>query len=434
MQFRRVLRPLHLTAVIFFTVSGGPYGLEPLIQEVGRPLAMVLVLVIPVIWSLPVILMVLELNGMMPREGGYYQWVKTAMGLRWGFLEGWWTWLFGMTDLAIYPVLFVQYLKYFVPGAEEYKIPLYLAVIWICVLINLRGALTTGRGSVTLGAAVLAPFLLLFAAALFRHPSVTAAAGQASVVVPVGLAAMSAGLFNVMWNFLGWDNAFTIAEEVHVPLKSYLTATSYAMVIIVAIYFFTILAGGSVDPGVLEEQGYPALGLRVGGWWLGALLAAGGIGSVLGLFLSTLLVISRVPKVMADDGLLVKKLSQVHHAAGVPHVAIIGCAIVVSFMVLWNFGELLIIDVTLYSAALIPEFIALIVLRKKAPDAGRPFRIPLGSGGLIVMTIVPTLCIAGAVAGMLSSGSVHPGAVYFALAAVGTGPLALMAVRRLRPE
>ena len=64
---RRYLRPAALTAVIFFSVSGGPYGLEPVISLVGGPNALLLVLVTPVLWAVPVILMVLELNGMMPR-------------------------------------------------------------------------------------------------------------------------------------------------------------------------------------------------------------------------------------------------------------------------------------------------------------------------------------------------------------------------------
>jgi len=51
------------------------------------------------------IFVVLELNSLMPVTGGYYQWVKRAMGMRWAFYEGWWTWLYTFADLAIYPVL-----------------------------------------------------------------------------------------------------------------------------------------------------------------------------------------------------------------------------------------------------------------------------------------------------------------------------------------
>jgi amino acid transporter len=65
---------------------------------------------------------VLELNSMMPVTGGYYQWVKHALGQRWGFYEGWWTWLYTFADLAIYPVLFIEYAGFFFPGIAAHKI------------------------------------------------------------------------------------------------------------------------------------------------------------------------------------------------------------------------------------------------------------------------------------------------------------------------
>src|SRR5260221_7317539 len=103
------LRPLQLAAVIFLTVSGGPYGLEPLLSYAGQGGALLLLMITPLLWDIPAILTVLELNSMMPVTGGYYQWVKRALGLRWAFYEGWWTWLYTFADLAIYPVMFVTY-------------------------------------------------------------------------------------------------------------------------------------------------------------------------------------------------------------------------------------------------------------------------------------------------------------------------------------
>src|SRR3984957_19800377 len=78
------IRPLQLVAVIFFTVSGGPYGLEPLISYAGQHAAILILLITPVLWDLPAIFTVLELNSMMPVTGGYYQWVKRTLGKRWG--------------------------------------------------------------------------------------------------------------------------------------------------------------------------------------------------------------------------------------------------------------------------------------------------------------------------------------------------------------
>src|SRR6201985_2066883 len=122
------LKLIPLAAVIFFTVSGGPYGLEPLLGYAGKNGALLLLLITPLVWDIPTIFTVLELNSMMPVTGGYYQWVKRALGLRMAFYEGWWTWLYTFVDLAIYPVLFITYATYFFPEAAAYKIPICLFI------------------------------------------------------------------------------------------------------------------------------------------------------------------------------------------------------------------------------------------------------------------------------------------------------------------
>src|SRR5205085_14876 len=166
---RKKLNPLQLAAVIFLTVSGGPYGLEPLINDAGKNASLILLIVTPLLWDIPTIFVVLELNSLMPVTGGYYQWVKRALGLRFAFYEGWWTWLYTFADLAIYPVLFVQYLSFFFPEIEAYKIPVCLLIIWASAFINILGIVPVGKISVVLSVVVLLPFLLLFGWSFFQH-------------------------------------------------------------------------------------------------------------------------------------------------------------------------------------------------------------------------------------------------------------------------
>ena len=69
---------LPLIATTYLMVSGGPYGIEELIQKCGY-LTTVLVLVItPLVWSLPTAMMVGELSAAIPEEGGYYAWARRA--------------------------------------------------------------------------------------------------------------------------------------------------------------------------------------------------------------------------------------------------------------------------------------------------------------------------------------------------------------------
>ena len=64
----------------------------------------------------PTALMVGELASAMPEEGGFYQWVKRAMGPFWGFQEAWLSLAASVFDMAIYPTTFVLYLSHVAPS------------------------------------------------------------------------------------------------------------------------------------------------------------------------------------------------------------------------------------------------------------------------------------------------------------------------------
>jgi amino acid transporter len=393
------LRALHLAAVIFFTVSGGPYGLEPLFYYVNHG-ALLLLFITPLLWDVPTILTVLELNSLMPITGGYYQWVKRALGLRWAFFEGWWTWLYTFCDLAIYPVLFVGYASYFLPEIVAYKIPVCLAIIWASALLNIIGIVPVGRVSMALSIVVLAPFLFLFGLA-FLHPAATPP--PPNVNTPYGFPALSLGLYTVMWNFIGWDNATTYAGEVARPIRSYFISVCGAFLTTITIYVLAALAvsRSGIDVVALKDGGFPLLGQLVGGRWLGMLIAAGGMASTVGLYSAVLLSVSRVPQVMGDDKLLPAGFCTLHTRFKTPYISIITSSLVVSALVLFTFSDLIIMDIILYGAGLALEFLALLILRAREPDIRRPFRIPLGKGGLIVLYLLPvgiyTVALTGAI-------------------------------------
>src|SRR5712672_1951550 len=115
-MLKRALGTISLIAIIFFNVSGGPFSTEGLVANLGPGLALLMLAVIPVVWALPETLIVGELSSMLPEEGGYYRWVRRAFGPFWAFQNGWLTWMYSLVDMAIYPVLFNQYLAWFVPG------------------------------------------------------------------------------------------------------------------------------------------------------------------------------------------------------------------------------------------------------------------------------------------------------------------------------
>jgi amino acid transporter len=423
------LPAVQLIAVIFLTVSGGPYGLEPLLTYAGNNGALLLLIITPILWDVPTIFAVLELNSMMPVTGGYYQWVKKALGLRFAFYEGWRTWLYTFVDLAIYPVLFVEYASYFFPGIDAYKIPICLIIIWAGAGLNILGIMPVGKTSLVLGAAVIAPFIILFITAFTSHDILFSIPHFS--LSGIHFSALGLALFTVMWNFCGWDNTMTYAEEVDKPVRSYIRSTIIAFAIIFAIYFITVLVSqaSGINYDVLNNEGFPAVGSLVGGNWLGALIAAGGMASTLGLFSAVLLSVSRVPKVMSDDKLLPKKLHSIHPKFKTPYISIIVCAAIVSFMILWTFADLIIIDITLYGAGLFLEFLSLIILRKKMPNANRPFKIKLNIAGLCVMTVIPFSVYLIGLTGSFAAGNLS--AVLFAVAALISAEIVWQIITRL---
>ncbi|GJT89636.1 probable polyamine transporter isoform X1 [Tanacetum coccineum] len=102
---------LPLIFLIFYEVSGRPFGIEDSVRAAGPFLALIGFLVFAVIWSVPEALITSEMGTMFPEDSGYVISVSSALGPYWGFQQGWMKWLSGVIDNALYPVLSLDYLK-----------------------------------------------------------------------------------------------------------------------------------------------------------------------------------------------------------------------------------------------------------------------------------------------------------------------------------
>ncbi|MDP9046685.1 MAG: APC family permease, partial [Bacteroidota bacterium] len=224
---------------------------------------------------------------------------------------------------------------------------------------------------------------------------------------------------------LGWDNVTTYASEVEKPVRSYLVSIFAAFALVIVLYFLVILVAqqSGVNTRLLQDKGFPAVGSLIGGKWLGSLIAFAGMASSLGIYAAVLLSVSRVPKVMADDGLLPAKLNTLHSRFQTPYISIIVCSLVVSLMILWTFTDLLIIDVTVYGAGLSLEYISLIKLRISAPETHRPFKIPLNVTGLCLALVLPVTVYFVALAGAFYSTGQAVWAAVFAIVILATAEL-----------
>ncbi len=422
---RRGLSTMALVFVMYFNTSGGAFSLEGLVAEVGPGASLLILLLVPLVWAIPETLIVAELASMLPVEGGYYRWVQRAFGRFAAFQNGWMTWVYSLLDMAIYPVLFNQYLAFFFPGLSTLTQWLVaLAVIWIATAVNLRGAVRVGWMSMACGLFVMAGFLVLAIASI---PNATRVPWQPFTGAQGGgIGSLGVALSIALWNFSGWDNASTVQGEVEDAARAYPRALAIALPLVLAGYLIPLLATLSASDWTTWKEGaWPQIAVDSAAWgggWIGIWLAVAGMVSAVALFNSLLMTYSRIPLVMAADGYLPERLSRLD-AHGTPRNAVLVSAVFYSLFSLLPFGHLIVADILLYAFALFMEFAALIALRIREPGLRGPFRIPLGTAGVVILALVPALVLTGVTIVGLQDPEMGAPAIMSALVAAALGPL-----------
>jgi len=414
-----------MAAIFFFNVSGGPYGIEDMVPSFGPGMALVLLLLTPLLWSLPVALAMSELAAAMPDEGGYVTWTRRAFGPFWAFQVGWWSWIDSFVDVAVYPVLFVEYVRFWYPAMTLLERWL-LVVAFVAVLtaLNVIGVRPTGRAAVVLAVVALLPIaaFTLVGLGMARLEPWTPLAPQRQ-----GIEALGLGLAVVMWNYSGWDTPATVLGETRAPERTFRLAAFLALPVLTACYVVPVgvaLASGAVEWSTWTTGILPVIARQMGGDWLGHAVAAGAVVATAGLFLSLLLTNSRLPYVLARDRAMPAWLGVVHRRFGTPWAAVVVSAALYTAFAAFSFKELIVLNVWLYSLSLLAELAAFVWLRVAEPDLPRPWRVPGGLVGAVAVVVFPSLFMLGAIA---TAGWLNTLA---GVVAALTGPVAYAMLRR----
>mgnify|MGYP000971964083 CR=1 FL=1 len=438
------LRLLGLVAVGFFLTCGGPFGVEPLVAAVGPGWALVLLLATPLVFSMPFALVVAELAALMPVEGGYYIWVREALGPFWGVQMAVSSLAAAAMLLALFPVLFSNYvgalLATIAPGLGAW---LQGAVgHWVCavvliattVALNIRGTRSVGRGTGVAMAAILAvlgyfvvrtlaaPGAMGIAFDVVRHDLMHAPRGN-----------LLLGLSVILFNYGGWDNTSTIAGEVEDAVRVYPRVLIRLVLLVALSYSLPVFAGLAVttDPAVWAERGWPAIATIVGGPVLAALLALAGAVSSWGLFVAQILYTSRLPFVLAQDRWVPALLARTHPRTGVPVHSICACGIVAAALAALSYGSLVVMLATFNLVMLALEFASLAAFRRrKLPAEGR-FRVPGGTVGLVLVTAAPLAVLGATLVTMMMSGDSFHWQLIANAAVLGGGAIYFVLGRRL---
>jgi amino acid transporter len=382
-----------LVAATFFMVSGGTYGTEDIVHGAGYGRAILILLLTPLLWSLPTAFMIGELSSALPYEGGYYAWVRRAMGNFWGFQEAWLSLVASIFDMAIYPTLFVAYLTRMFPWFQEANRGWWVAfaVVLACAALNIAGVKVVSLTSLWLFFALSAPFVAIVLIAPFEFGALANAVTKptTSSVDILG------GLLICMWNYMGWDNASTIATEVEKPQRTYPRAMLVAVAIVAISYVlpFAAMWMTGLKSTAWETGSWAEVAGLVGGPLLRIGVVLGGVISAFGMFNALVMSYSRLPLAMAQDGMLPGVFAKLQKKSNAPWVAILALAFCWAMCLGLGFARLVTLDILLYGCSLLLEFVALAVLRFREPDLPRPFRVPGGIFGAIAIGIPPMLLL-----------------------------------------
>jgi len=415
-------------------VSGGTYGTEDIVHGAGYGRGILILLITPLLWSLPTAFMIGELSSALPYEGGYYAWVRRAMGNFWGFQEAWLSLIASIFDMAIYPTLFVAYLTRMFPWFQEANRGWWvaLAVVVACALLNIAGVKVVSLTSLWLFLALSAPFAAIVILAPFKMGALANAVTKptTSTVDILG------GLLICMWNYMGWDNASTIATEVERPQRTYPRAMLVAVCIVAVSYIlpFAAMWMTGLKSTAWETGSWADIAGLIGGPLLRVGVVLGGLISAFGMFNALVMSYSRLPLAMAQDGMLPAVFGKLQKKSRAPWVAIIALAFGWAMCLGLGFARLVTLDILLYGASLFLEFMALAVLRFREPNLPRPFKVPGGLIGAIAIGIPPMLLLGFSIVRSEHEQILNMSSFAFGMILIAAGFVAYVINHALKPE
>jgi basic amino acid/polyamine antiporter, APA family len=378
-QLPRKLGLLDATLIVIGIVIGSGIFLLPNVIARSLPsgFAIIAVWVVAGVLSYFGALAYAELGAMMPDTGGQYVYLREAFGPLWGFLGGW------VITLAVVPggtaflaVGFSIYLDHFVPLAPWMRQVVSLALVAVLSAANYIGIQEGAwiqRIFTTLKIVGLA--LVIGAAAFAPH-----VAGRPSISSrPLSYSGFGLAMTACLMAYNGWSYVSFVAGEVRDPQRNLPRALALGMVAVIALYVCANLAYMNVmtvpEIAATERVGAAAAGRALGP--AGAtLLSAVVLLSVIGAMNGSILTGARIPFAEARDGVFYSRFGSIHPRFKTPAFAIVAQGLWTEALILTGSYE------SLFAYSILSAWIfytlsvvAVWVLRRKAPNAPRPYRM-----------------------------------------------------------
>ena len=351
--------------------------------NVGSELVFLLIWIAGGMYALLGAFSLAELGAMMPRSGGQYIFARTGIGEYAGFVVGWNDWISTCGSVAAVSIVLAESLGAVVPavaGRTAYIAALVVAAFTLLLWRDVRtGARMQALTSTLKGLALIALVVACFVIAA-PHASGTASSAGDAIAAATRLAPLAGvvlALQAVIYTYDGWTGVIYFSEEVHDPGRDIPRAMFGGVISVTIIYLLVNVAFLHVLP--LEAlAGQPLAAGAVAN----ALFGERGDEIVSGIVVIALLssvnallpMAARVLYAMSSDGLFSRIATRVN-AGGTPTVALGASALVAGIFILsGTFEAVIALLAVFFVANYALSFIALILLRRRAPDVARPYR------------------------------------------------------------
>jgi APA family basic amino acid/polyamine antiporter len=321
---------------------------------------------------------VAELGTMIPRSGGFYVFAHRALGDYAGFIVGWSDWLSTCGTIAVISMVIGEYAGKLIPALAGREAAVALLTVGFFTFLQWKGI---RRGSLTqnftsiLKAVV---FLLLIAACfMFGGRGVREYTSQSFMWGVPLLAALVKALQGVIYTYDGWYSVIYFGEEVRNPDRDVprsmiggvlAVILIYVLVNVALVYVLPLseLAGAQLATGAAAEELFGARG--------DSILRVLAIVSMLSTINAYHLTAPRILLAMSRDKLITGRADRVNEGGTPTMTLLVSALAAVLFILSGTFDKVLAVLAFFFVINYSISFLSVFVLRKREPDAPRPYR------------------------------------------------------------
>lgn len=309
-------------------------------------------------------------------------WVEEAFGPKASLLCGYFHWVSGATDNAIYPSLFLKYIASYMHSesflsTDLVRFTFTVGITLVLSTINYSGLDIVGNLSILVCIISMSPFVIMVILAIPKldpnrwmvlpdQDLLEDDDGTGLLTNPAFAGVHWRPLLNsLFWNLNSFDVGASFAGEVRDPEIVFPRAMFLSVIFVVFSYLFPLLAAlGATDTNQRDwDAGYfTAVSVAIGGSWLGAYTVLASAISNIALFEAEMSGDAYQLMGMADRGLIPKWFTK-RSRHGTPVNGIIIGTLVIILMSVADFDQLVEMLNFAYSLSFLMEFAAFVKLR-----------------------------------------------------------------------